>query len=201
MRNLHKWLEKKCPLCRKQLKNASQGCTDCGIYFCVHCHRWRGWQKGAADKNTELCDDCCMALRENPDMDVTRLPDWVRDVYEFRQACGLPIGSEPQMVSTDLVDLHFKLLREEIEELEVAIRQGNLAEIADAYVDLIYYAIGGTIAHGMDIRPVWQVVHRANMLKTTGPKRADGKQLKPPGWEPPNVELALRQGSLDELQS
>ena len=48
---------------------------------------------------------------------------------------------------------------------------------------------------GIDLRPFFREVHRTNMLKLTGPKREDGKQLKPPGWEPPRI-----QAMLEELQ-
>jgi predicted HAD superfamily Cof-like phosphohydrolase len=34
-------------------------------------------------------------------------------------------------------------------------------------------------------------VHRANMHKTDGPRRADGKQLKPEGWRPADVRAVL----------
>ncbi len=42
-------------------------------------------------------------------------------------------------------------------------------------------------ALGVDLRPFFREVHRTNMHKLTGPKREDGKQLKPPGWKPPRI--------------
>jgi predicted HAD superfamily Cof-like phosphohydrolase len=46
----------------------------------------------------------------------------------------------------------------------------------------------GAEAVGVDLRPFFREVHRTNMHKLTGPKRADGKQLKPEGWLPPRIE-------------
>lgn len=43
-------------------------------------------------------------------------------------------------------------------------------------------------ALGVDLRPFFSEVHRTNMHKLTGPKREDGKQLKPPGWKPPRIK-------------
>jgi NTP pyrophosphatase (non-canonical NTP hydrolase) len=43
-------------------------------------------------------------------------------------------------------------------------------------------------AFGVDLRPFFREVHRTNMHKLTGPKREDGKQLKPPGWKPPRIK-------------
>lgn len=45
---------------------------------------------------------------------------------------------------------------------------------------------------GIDLRPVWSEVHAANMRKTTGPVREDGKRLKPEGWQPPDIAGVLR---------
>lgn len=42
-------------------------------------------------------------------------------------------------------------------------------------------------ALGVDLRPFFLEVHRTNMHKLEGPKREDGKQLKPPGWKPPRL--------------
>ena len=49
---------------------------------------------------------------------------------------------------------------------------------------------------GIPLRPFWREVQRANMDKVGGPVRADGKRLKPPGWQGPDhwpmlVELGL----------
>jgi predicted HAD superfamily Cof-like phosphohydrolase len=35
-------------------------------------------------------------------------------------------------------------------------------------------------------------VHRANLAKAGGPRRADGKLLKPPGWQPADVTAVLK---------
>jgi len=40
---------------------------------------------------------------------------------------------------------------------------------------------------------LWNEVHRANMDKAGGPKRADGKVLKPEGWKPPDIHGILEQ--------
>lgn len=40
---------------------------------------------------------------------------------------------------------------------------------------------------GVDLRPFFREVHRTNMHKLKGPKREDGKQLKPPDWQPPRI--------------
>lgn len=46
---------------------------------------------------------------------------------------------------------------------------------------------------GIDLYPFYEEVHRTNMAKLGGPKRADGKQLKPDGWQPPRIAEMLSQ--------
>lgn len=59
-------------------------------------------------------------------------------------------------------------------------------EVIDGLCDLLYVVFGSAVTMGIDLEPFFEEVHRANMEKTTGPKRADGKQLKPEGWQPPD---------------
>ena len=68
----------------------------------------------------------------------------------------------------------------------------DLPELIDALGDLDYVIEGVRAVFGVDGRPVHALIHAANMAKTTGPVRADGKRLKPPGWVPPNVAGELR---------
>lgn len=123
-----------------------------------------------------------------------RFRDWFSDVLDFRKAMALELNARPTMLSGENVELLTKCLKEEIGEFEEACSHDDLPEIADALVDLIYYAIGAAQAFGFDIREVWEEVQAANMRKLGGPKRADGKQLKPEGWKPPDVKAALERG-------
>jgi hypothetical protein len=52
-----------------------------------------------------------------------------------------------------------------------------------------------TTGRRIDGAPIAAEVHRANMAKVGGPKSPTGKQLKPPGWTPPDIFGELkRQG-------
>jgi predicted HAD superfamily Cof-like phosphohydrolase len=74
----------------------------------------------------------------------------------------------------------------------------------DALVDCEYYGLDCAAKHGMNLEPVFQLVHAANMAKrnpTTGQfeRRPDGKVIKPPGWQEADltseVRRQLRDGS------
>lgn len=71
-----------------------------------------------------------------------------------------------------------------------------IADQADALVDSYYYSLNSAARHGMNISSLFAVVHQANMNKrdpSTGEflRREDGKIIKPPGWQPPNVEAEM----------
>lgn len=106
-------------------------------------------------------------------------------VKEFMLACQeSQVGVQPQLISADLKNLRYALIEEELEEYAEA---GNIYSIADAIGDLLYVVYGAAICHGLDMEPIFEEIHRSNMQKLTGPKRLDGKQLKPEGWKPPDI--------------
>lgn len=125
----------------------------------------------------------------------------ISDVADFRTAMGLPIAREPDLSPTaDDLSRMVNLLHEEYEETRCAIgklwdarRRGEgeqahaLAEVADGLADLIYVACGAALELGIPLGAVWAEVHAANLRKAGGPRRQDGKVLKPNGWTPPDV--------------
>jgi predicted HAD superfamily Cof-like phosphohydrolase len=74
-----------------------------------------------------------------------------------------------------------------VRELDDEWFRAKLAEAADGAADLKYVLNGAMLAYGVDLRPVWDEVQRANMAKEGGSRRPDGKILKPEGWVPPGV--------------
>ena len=70
--------------------------------------------------------------------------------------------------------------------------RGDLVALADGLADLDYVIEGTRLEFGIDGAPIAAEVHRANLAKTDGPVREDGKRLKPPGWQPPDIEGELK---------
>jgi predicted HAD superfamily Cof-like phosphohydrolase len=52
---------------------------------------------------------------------------------------------------------------------------------------------GAILTCGVDADAVFAEVHRANLSKAGGPRRADGKILKLPGWQPADVRSVIEQ--------
>jgi predicted HAD superfamily Cof-like phosphohydrolase len=131
-------------------------------------------------------------------------------VREFRKLFGLTFGDtpairEPELQARMLLEECFEVVdgllggyhaEQTIEDAVSAWKQTpgeppSLPEVADGLVDLMYIATGTAQACGIDLDPVLDAVHAANMAKVNGPI-VNGKQLKPPGWTPPDIEAVLR---------
>ncbi len=118
-------------------------------------------------------------------------------VLEFHRRLGVHVEVRPGFPSDPVVALRLSLLREEMAELERAIADRDTVEVADALADLVYVAYGTAISFGIDLRPVFEEVHRSNMAKVGGGSRDDGKVLKPADWTPPRIREILEGMRLD----
>ena len=113
-------------------------------------------------------------------------------VADFHRAIGKVLPAAPTVPAAAELTFRLTLLREEMTEVQEAAGELKTrlphAEVADVFplahelVDLLYVAYGALLALGVDADLAFAEVHRVNMHKTGGPRRADGKQLKPEGW-------------------
>lgn len=110
-------------------------------------------------------------------------------VAEFHRALDIPIGETPELRR---VDLRCALIAEEAQETVEAAEAGDIVGAIDGLCDLIVVALGAALEWGVDLEPFFDEVHRTNMAKVGGPVRADGKKLKPEGWQPPDIAGILR---------
>lgn len=110
-------------------------------------------------------------------------------VAEFMTVIGQTTADTPQFAAFDSCR---SLIAEEYEEWRIASMSEDFPEAIDALADMLYVIIGTFQSFGVDAQTVFNEVHRANMLKLIGPKREDGKQLKPEGWTPPDIAGILR---------
>src|SRR5258707_769544 len=92
--------------------------------------------------------------------------DWCQDGLEFRRRCLLPVGDGPHLLRDRGMRFNVSLVQEELGELEFAHQTADLPGFADAIEDAIYFLIGLAWECGIDLRPVHDEVHRANMTKS-----------------------------------
>lgn len=83
--------------------------------------------------------------------------------------------------------LRKRLIREEHSELQNAMDDGDLVGIIDGACDLQYVVDGLWNKIGVNKPPFLREVHRSNMTKEPGDVRSDGKILKGPNFEPPEL--------------
>ena len=117
-------------------------------------------------------------------------------VLEFHRTFGSKINDKPTLdIAEDLHKLRIDLIEEEFKEYKDAIAEKDLIEVADALGDLAYVIYGAAVTYGIDLDAVIAEIHRSNMTKlgTDGKPiyRSDGKVMKGPNYEPPNIEKII----------
>ncbi|NHZ71732.1 MAG: HAD-IA family hydrolase [Aquificales bacterium] len=126
-------------------------------------------------------------------------------IREFHAAVGAPLPGWLIMRDAEHLALRHKLIEEEYEEvtavyqqISAALQNGEeldpvetLTPLAHELADLLYVVYGAIESFGIDADAVFREVHRANLQKAGGPRREDGKILKPPGWQPADVQSVL----------
>ena len=119
--------------------------------------------------------------------------NWQQDVEQFHKKFEQKIGEDPGFSDEDTMKLRIALVEEEVLELKEACEENDFPSFVDAITDSIYVLLGTAIATGVDIEPIWQEVQKTNMAKSPGNNRADGKLLKPEGWQPPDIKTLLKE--------
>jgi predicted HAD superfamily Cof-like phosphohydrolase len=119
-------------------------------------------------------------------------------VREFTRACHDDLPATPTRLSREAVAFIREMVNDEMEELAAA---DSAVDQADALVDAIYYICDCAVRHGMNLDPLFAIVHQANMGKVVDGKvirREDGKILKPQGWQAPEPLLEEEMARQDQ---
>lgn len=119
------------------------------------------------------------------------MTDEQRMVEEFHRRFDILIASVPSVPDEATKDLRARLIQEEFHELREALSQEDLSAIAKELADLLYVVYGTAVSCGIDMAPVFREVHRSNMSKVGGHKRADGKWVKPASYSPADLQPIL----------
>lgn len=94
-------------------------------------------------------------------------PKSLSSVAAFHKTFKHPILEKPAIPSPDRCRLRVSLIAEELKELEEAIAQNDLVEVADALCDIQYVLSGAVLEFGLgDIfSALFEEVQRSNMSK------------------------------------
>jgi predicted HAD superfamily Cof-like phosphohydrolase len=110
----------------------------------------------------------------------------------FMKTFGQKIESKSSFPEQKIQDLRYELIREELEELKVALEEKNLKEVADALTDILYVTYGAGHAFGIDLDKCFDEVQASNMSKLGVDGKpiynGSGKVMKGPNYFKPNLK-------------
>ena len=109
----------------------------------------------------------------------------------FMEKFGQRVRTKPQFPDEKTMQLRLNLIKEELSELEDAMKTKNLKEIADALTDILYVTYGAGYAYGINLDKCFEEVQRANMSKLGEDGKPifneHGKVMKGPYYFKPNL--------------
>ncbi|MCB1562307.1 MAG: phosphoribosyl-ATP diphosphatase [Alphaproteobacteria bacterium] len=118
----------------------------------------------------------------------------LEQVQEFHETYGLPVESAPNIADEKTNALRINLLAEELEELQEALKAGDIVEVLDALTDLQYVLDGAYLSFGLHSvkTAAFDEVHASNMSKLGEDgkpirRESDGKVLKGPNYWTPDL--------------
>ena len=90
-------------------------------------------------------------------------------VIEFCKCANHPVYTENQVnifdTHPDRVQFRLNLIKEEVGELEQAIKDKNFTEVIDALSDILYVTYGAAASFGVNIDKAFDIVQQSNMSK------------------------------------
>ena len=114
------------------------------------------------------------------------------DVKTFMETFGQMVRTKPQFPDEETMQLRYDLIKEELNELEQAMKTKNLKEVADALTDILYVTYVAGYAYGINLDKCFKEVQRANMSKLGNDGKPiyneKGKVMKGPNYSKPNLK-------------
>ena len=105
---------------------------------------------------------------------------------------GQEVKSEPSFSTDKINKLRIDLIKEELDELNEAMKNKDLLEVADALTDILYVTYGAGHAFGINLDKCFDEVQNSNMSKLDNNGRPiynnDGKVMKGPNYFKPDLK-------------
>ena len=118
------------------------------------------------------------------------------DVRTFMHTFGQEVKIKAKFPKEKIVKLRYDLIKEELNELQNAIKTKNLKEIADALTDILYVTYGAGHAYGIDLDKCFSEVQRSNMSKLGEDGKPiyneKGKVMKGSKYFEPNLKQFIK---------
>ena len=112
------------------------------------------------------------------------------------QTFGQEVKGKAEFPNQKTVQLRYELIKEELEELNQAIKDKDIKEVADALTDILYVTYGAGHAFGIDLDKCFDEVQRSNMSKIGSDGKPiyneSGKVMKGPNYFKPNLSKFIQ---------
>jgi len=112
-------------------------------------------------------------------------------VGTFMKTFGQEVKTKPSFSSNKINNLRIDLIKEELDELQVAMKNNDLLEVADALTDILYVTYGAGHALGIDLDKCFDEVQNSNMSKLDENGEPiyneSGKVMKGPNYFKPDL--------------
>ena len=109
----------------------------------------------------------------------------------FMETFGQEVKNKPSFSTDKINKLRYDLIKEELDELRVALENKDLLEVADALTDILYVAYGAGHAFGIDLDKCFEEVQNSNMSKLDENNKPiyneSGKVMKGPKYFKPDL--------------
>jgi predicted HAD superfamily Cof-like phosphohydrolase len=119
-----------------------------------------------------------------------------QSVKKFMQTFGQEVKNKAEFPNEKIVQLRSDLIKEELDELNQAIKDKDIKEVADALADILYVTYGTGHAFGIDLDKCFEEVQQSNMSKlgTDGKPiyNDSGKVMKGPNYFKPDLSKFLK---------
>ena len=112
-------------------------------------------------------------------------------VGTFMKTFGQEVKTKPSFSTDKINKLRVDLIKEELEELQEAMKNNDLLEVADALTDILYVTYGAGHAFGIDLDKCFDEVQNSNMSKLDENGKPiyneSGKVMKGPNYFKPDL--------------
>ena len=112
-------------------------------------------------------------------------------VGTFMKTFGQEVKSKPSFSTNKINKLRIDLIKEELDELQEAMKNNDLLEVADALTDILYVTYGAGHAFGIDLDKCFEEVQNSNMSKLDENGKPiyneSGKVMKGPNYFKPDL--------------
>tara|TARA_Y100001958_G_C20943150_1_gene348766 strand:+ start:170 stop:541 length:372 start_codon:yes stop_codon:yes gene_type:complete len=112
-------------------------------------------------------------------------------VRKFMETFGQEVKRKAEFPNDKITTLRYDLIKEELEELRVAMKKKDIKEVADALTDILYVTYGAGHAFGINLDKCFEEVQSSNMSKLGDDGRPiyndKGKVMKGPNYFKPDL--------------